>query len=555
MTGRTLFVLAAAIASVVPQAATHTIYVTAAAADGSAVTDIHATDLLVKEGGQIRRVLAVEPSRSKLQVAIAVEELLTPDDEVRRSVANFIDQVRGHGELALYVVGRRSEKRAGYTSDVLPFAGAINRFAVRSVERGDIVQALREIARDQRGREGRRAIVAVAVEGAQPSNVTAEAVIEQISAARSVLYAATLASAETSTAPPGMTSGGRHLDLEGQVSGLERDKVFNDATRQSGGLHVSSPRTAGLWAALERVAAELRQQFVVSFEGTANADDTVAIDNVRPGVSVRGSTRVRERVPPSTTRRPPRSRHRERQYGPPRRTVVFGLPPMVASLFSEREVLMRWSIALTVVAAAVVLNGRSISARIDDLPSGERQLGRTVIEPAYDDRDGSIVYLSTPLGTPFPSKSNPKSWAPLYLVEYPNTASTFAGTMNCAHQPADNCADHGPGIAQFAASMFPSVYGPPDGSGVWGHDHLVDGPGGSEFNVAWQVHLIFFTNELASHTHVVTDAQVDDLLRSGNAVDIPDVTFQCAVVSGATYRRATPLPTAGPALLSPVGLR
>lgn len=294
MTGRTPFVLAVAIASLTPQAATpRTVYVTAAAADGSAVTDLRAADLIVKEGGQIRRVLTVEPSRSKLQVAIAVEEVLTPDDEVRRSIANFIDQVRDSGELALYVVGRRSEKRAGYTSDVLPFASAINRFAVRSVERGDIVQALHEIARDQRPREGRRVIVAIAVEGAQVSAVTAEAVLEQVTAARGVLYATTLAGIETSTAPAGMTSGGRRLELEGQVSGLERDRVFNDATRQSGGLHVSSQRTAGLWAALERVAAELRRQFVVSYEGTANADGGITIEGVRPGIAVRGPSRVR----------------------------------------------------------------------------------------------------------------------------------------------------------------------------------------------------------------------------------------------------------------------
>ena len=108
---------------------------------------------------------------------------------------------------------------------------------------------------------------------------------------------------------------------------------------------------------------------------------------------------------------------------------------------------MRWSTAIAVVAAAVLLSGRLTSARFDDLPSGERQLGRTVIEPAYDDRNGNIIYLSTPIGAPFPSKSNPKAWSPLYLVEYPNSASAFAGTMNCAHQPADNCPDHGPGIA------------------------------------------------------------------------------------------------------------
>jgi hypothetical protein len=212
---------------------------------------------------------------------------------------------------------------------------------------------------------------------------------------------------------------------------------------------------------------------------------------------------------------------------------------------------MHWRIAVAVTAAVVLLAGRTTSARFD-LPSGERLLGRTVLEPAYDDRNGSIIYLSTPIGAPFPSKSNPKAWSPLYLVEYPNSASASVGTMNCAHQPQDNCADHGPGIAQFAAQMFPGVYGPSDGSGVWGHDHLVDGPGGTEFNVSWQVHLIFFTNAAAAQTHVTTDAQVDALLDNGDAIDIPDVVFQCAVVSGATYEHATPLPPALPMPLAPV---
>jgi VWFA-related protein len=289
-----VFLGAAAVAATLHAAQVQrTIYVTASATDGSALTGLAAADLVVKEGGLPRPVVRVEPSRATLQVAVAVEELLTPDNDVRRAVANFIDRIRESGELALYVVGRRSEKRVDYTSDILRFASAINRFPVRSVERGDVVQALHEIARDQRTREGRRALVAVAVETAQPSSMTADGVIEQLGAARSVLYAATLAGGETSTVPSGATSGGRRLDLEGQVAGLERDRVFNDATRQSGGLHLSSQRTAGLFAALERIAAELNRQFVVSYDGDAKSDGGVSVEAARPGVSVRGPARVR----------------------------------------------------------------------------------------------------------------------------------------------------------------------------------------------------------------------------------------------------------------------
>lgn len=291
---RALLVLVAAAVSFAVQTGTmRTVYVTAASADGSPLASLDATDLVVKEGDRVRKVLRVEPSRARLQVAIAVEEVLTPDNDVRRALANFIDQIRESGELALYTVGRRLERRVDYTSEIVPFATAINKFPVRAIDPGDIVQALQEIAKDHRAREGRHAIVTIARQTTQVSAVTAEAVLEQLTAGRTVLYAATLAGGETSTIPAGATSGGRRLELEGQVSGLERDKVFNTGTRQSGGLHLSSQRTAGLWTALERIAGELTHQFVVSYETDVRSDGAVTIEAARRTISVRGPTRAR----------------------------------------------------------------------------------------------------------------------------------------------------------------------------------------------------------------------------------------------------------------------
>jgi hypothetical protein len=288
-----VLVAAAVLAAPRQTASLRTVYVTAAASDGGALPALNAADLIVREGDRPRTVLRVEPSRGHLLVAIAVEELLAPDNEVRRAVANFIDQIRESGSLALFTVGRRLEKRVDYSSEIVPFATAINHFPVRAAEPGDLVQALHEIARAQRSREGRHVIVAVANQTAQTSTMTAAGVLQELTGGRSVLYATTLAGSETSTVPSGTTSGGRRLDLEGQVSGLERDRVFNDATRQSGGLHLSSQRTAGLWTALERVAAELQRQYVVSYDGDLRSDGTVSIEAARPGITLRGPTRVR----------------------------------------------------------------------------------------------------------------------------------------------------------------------------------------------------------------------------------------------------------------------
>src|SRR5262249_42834479 len=177
-----------------------------------------------------------------------------------------------------------------------------------------------------------------------------------------------------------------------------------------------------------------------------------------------------------------------------------------------------------------------------DLPSGERQLGQAYVEPAYNADTGSILYLLTPLGAPFPSKANHNAVSPLYLVVYPNSAGPSVGVMNCQHFGGENCPDHGTDIAQLAASVFPGVYGPQDGSGVWGHDHIVDPPGAPDFNVAWQVHVILFTNAASANIHVTTDSEVDHLVNvTHEAIEIvTPIVFNCSVVSAATYRHAVP---------------
>jgi len=197
---------------------------------------------------------------------------------------------------------------------------------------------------------------------------------------------------------------------------------------------------------------------------------------------------------------------------------------------------------LTFVAltAAAMLAGAALPAAAQ-APSGERQLGQTIIEPGYDDRTGTLIYVMTPIGAPDPSHANAHAVSPLFLIVYPNSAAGAVGTMNCAHEGGDNCPDHGPGIADLAQSVMPAVYG----NGVWGHDHVMDGPGGRDFNVTWQVVVVLFTNAAAANQHITTEAQLDAAIDAGDALTIVTPTiFHCNLVSGATYQRATPLPPA-----------
>jgi hypothetical protein len=171
------------------------------------------------------------------------------------------------------------------------------------------------------------------------------------------------------------------------------------------------------------------------------------------------------------------------------------------------------------------------------IPSGERTMGQSVLEPVYDaEHAGAIGYVSTPMHAPM--RADSAAWAPFYVVVYP-TSSAVQTTLLCQDVPAENCPDHGPELAGLAQQMEPGVYG----GGVRGHDHLMDFPGGNDFNIAWEPIAVLFTNSAAADHQLLTDAQIDAAVASGDAMEIrlPSLTFHCAAVAAAVWRRGTPV--------------
>ncbi len=182
------------------------------------------------------------------------------------------------------------------------------------------------------------------------------------------------------------------------------------------------------------------------------------------------------------------------------------------------------------------------NAFADSLPSGERSHGNVTVEPAYNDADGSIVYLQTPnhhapLGpTNTTQQVNPHAVAPLYLIVYP---AGMSGTFNCMGVPG-NCPDHGGAIAGFAAGMMPTVY--PSANAVPGHDHLVGvAKTGGDFNVAWHVYVELFTSNAAVH-HITLLSDLNASKSSGALKEIDTgIVFLCSIVSESSYLAGTPI--------------
>ena len=204
--------------------------------------------------------------------------------------------------------------------------------------------------------------------------------------------------------------------------------------------------------------------------------------------------------------------------------------------------LLRSRRALLVSAVAVAACLIPVNGVAGALPSGERALGNATIEPAYNDFDGTFVYLLTPnrlapLGPNNPINNvNPHAVAPLYLIVYPPGTP---GTFNCMGVPG-NCPDHGGVIATVATKVSPSVYGT-DPSAVPGHDHLIGMPHTGDFNVPWHVFIELFTSS-AAVTHITTLVELQAAWASGAVSPVDSgITFVCAVVSEHTYMAGTPV--------------
>jgi hypothetical protein len=203
---------------------------------------------------------------------------------------------------------------------------------------------------------------------------------------------------------------------------------------------------------------------------------------------------------------------------------------------------LRRSFVIAVAGISLLVAAMPVTAT--SAPSGERLVGNgthggAAIEPAYDYNTGETTYILTPAGAPFPSKANGHAIAPLYIVVYP--ASYPGWTLDCMGVPG-NCPDHDGLIAGAATGIEPGVYGT-DPAAVPGHDHLIGlANTGGDWNVAWQVFVVLFTNSAAANTHVTTLTQLRDALGSGDAISIDSgIIFNCSAVPGSLYWSGTPI--------------
>jgi VWFA-related protein len=262
-----------------------TVYFTATDQRGAYVEDLTNTDVVVKDGGRQRTVRHVGPSTERLKVSLAIDEGLSPADEVRRAAASLVDHIRDAADVALYRVGSGTARIVDFSADPVLLRRAINAIPYRPQGGGNLIESLYQIVGETRTAEGRRVVIILTTEVAQRSSMAASGVLDLLRDSGTTMHATTLVGPAGPVEPP--TPEMAHLENADEV---ERDRLLNDGPKQSGGLRLSLLRTEALPAALDRIRGELLHQYSVTYTLPAGSksDGQISLTTTRKGVTLRG---------------------------------------------------------------------------------------------------------------------------------------------------------------------------------------------------------------------------------------------------------------------------
>jgi VWFA-related protein len=268
-----------------------TVYVTAVDRKEVPVGDLTAKEFILREGGDVREIIKIEPATAPLHIAILVDDSGT--GIFRVSVANFVNQLLGRGQFAIKHVIGQAVRLVDYTADVQRLREAVLQLGVRAEtpEGGRVVEAVFDVAKEVRDFD-RPVIMLLTDTHASYSSLPAHHVMEELQRSGAILHViavARLAQLNPSSVP---TAKDKPSDLlEHQ---LDINRVLGDGPKLTGGRHVEIGGLGGTIPELQAVAAQLKEQYMITYLVPAGEqlNQKLSVSTKRRGVTVRAPQRA-----------------------------------------------------------------------------------------------------------------------------------------------------------------------------------------------------------------------------------------------------------------------
>ena len=259
-------------------------------ASGAPVGGLGPADFIIREDGAVREVLRVGPAPDGRQIALLVDTsqaARNATQEFRGGVTAFIEAMQPGNEISIIGFGGRPRILAEATSDLDRLREGVNSIFGFQSEAAYLLDALAETARgfERRGAD-RPVIVLLMTEGLDYSNMDSRPVLRQIDEGGIAMHAVVLRGRPNlAQSDPSMS----RSELQNRL--LERDMVLDRGTTSSGGYRHDLQTASGARVVMQRVATELRSQYLVTYarSGALVPPDRIEADVTRDGMTARGT--------------------------------------------------------------------------------------------------------------------------------------------------------------------------------------------------------------------------------------------------------------------------
>jgi VWFA-related protein len=257
------------------------IYVSVVDGKGAAVPGLGMNDFAVREDGNAREVLKVEPATEPLDVMVLVDDSQAATPVIpylRDGLTKFVDRLSGKARIAIVTVGERPTRVVDYTTDSGALKKGIGRIFARPGSGAYLLEAVRDVSRGLQSREGPRpVIVALTVEGVEFSNLQYERVMEELRKSDATFHALAIGSPASA------------MSDELRNRGL----LLDEGTRETGGRRDQLLSPMAIPDRLEQLAGELLNQYVVTYgrPDTLIPPEKVQVTTTKSGLTARARTR------------------------------------------------------------------------------------------------------------------------------------------------------------------------------------------------------------------------------------------------------------------------
>jgi VWFA-related protein len=284
-------VLAAGVAVLVATSAPPTarsLHVTVVDNQGMPVTDLTAADFTLKEGGRDREIASVEVAKAPLQIALAVEESLTPLGGVRQGILDFTQRIATRGQIELVVVGQANRVAVPATSDVQAIVGGINALPLsnRAGQINHVPEGVADLARSFiKSKPERPVIVMIALDTQQASSEQPQNVLNLLKDSNALFHVVSIEAG-------GMSGSAAQL-----METAGRAQVLGDGPKQSGGRQWPVTVLTAIPKVMQQIAGELGSQYKITYTlpDGQKASDRVQVATKRRGVTLRSPTRISDK--------------------------------------------------------------------------------------------------------------------------------------------------------------------------------------------------------------------------------------------------------------------